>query len=191
MNEQELLAQLRDVRMPDSPGWWPPAIGWWVVAALLLLLTISALWGLRHWRANAWRRVALREHRSLADNPGDISHALRGLSVLMRKVAMKVEPRHEVASATDEQWLNTLDRIGQTREYSEGVGNLLVVWPYRNPAADTDLSADRIASLLRLTRQTITRASAAPAAMPDSGSSTVDSPKGAASISGSAGGNSV
>ncbi|MDA7785401.1 DUF4381 domain-containing protein, partial [Pseudomonadales bacterium] len=31
------LAQLRDIRLPVEPDWWPLAFGWWIVAALILV----------------------------------------------------------------------------------------------------------------------------------------------------------
>jgi len=27
------LQQLRDIHLPEAPGWWPPAPGWWLLAA--------------------------------------------------------------------------------------------------------------------------------------------------------------
>ena len=35
---------LRDIHLPGSVGWWPPAIGWWLLAALVLVgVALSAL----------------------------------------------------------------------------------------------------------------------------------------------------
>ena len=31
------LAQLRDIRLPIEPDWWPLAFGWWIIAALTLV----------------------------------------------------------------------------------------------------------------------------------------------------------
>ena len=99
MTEQELLAQLRDVHVPQAPGWWPPAIGWWLVGFLLLALILGALLWLRRWRVEAWRRAALREHQLLmAESPGP--QTAQKLSVLMRRVALKAEPRYKAVSYT-------------------------------------------------------------------------------------------
>ncbi|MDD9890866.1 MAG: DUF4381 domain-containing protein, partial [Gammaproteobacteria bacterium] len=37
MDSEELLAQLADIHLPGEISYWPPAPGWWVLAALLLL----------------------------------------------------------------------------------------------------------------------------------------------------------
>ena len=44
MQAQELV--LRDVHVPAAPSMWPPAPGWWVVAAAVLMV-IAILWLLK------------------------------------------------------------------------------------------------------------------------------------------------
>lgn len=34
----EILSQLRDVHLPGSPSWWPPAVGYYIVVFLIVLL---------------------------------------------------------------------------------------------------------------------------------------------------------
>lgn len=152
MSEQELLEQLRDVQLPVSPGWWPPAVGWWVVAAMLLVLIVALVFWFRHWHANKWRRAALRQHQAIVNGSDDVQR-VRKLSVLMRRVALNVESRTRVASATDQAWLRVLDDIGQTRDYSNGVGQLLVTLPYADPAEQA--LSQQLPALFKLTRQTI------------------------------------
>ena len=155
--EQALLQQLNDVITPGQPGWWPLAVGWWLLATLCLLLIVCILLLTKkrkqHKKAAAWRDLALQEHRRIRSETD--TRVVEELSVLMRRVALAVHPRTRIASVTDEQWLASLDAIGQTSEYTEGVGQLLYRMPYRPDGlvADDDLS-----QLLDLTENTILRA---------------------------------
>ena len=59
MNPSIDLSQLplRDIHLPGPIGWWPPAVGWWLVAALVL--AGCALYGLHYYRARH-KRAALK-----------------------------------------------------------------------------------------------------------------------------------
>ena len=52
--------------------------------------------------------------------------------MLIRRVAISVNPRTEVASLTGRQWLAFLDNSVTGAPFSEGCGQLLVNAPYRN-----------------------------------------------------------
>ena len=49
---KDLLQQLRDIHLPVEPGWWPPAIGWWLLALMLAAAVAWLAWRL----AARWRR---------------------------------------------------------------------------------------------------------------------------------------
>ena len=60
---------LRDIHLPPEPSWWPPAPGWWVLAALVLVGVLLAVWGWRRHRQTARRRQRiLRELEQVLDN---------------------------------------------------------------------------------------------------------------------------
>ena len=161
--QAELLLQLNDIAAPAQPGWWPLAIGWWFLMALvllagyLLLRAFSKVRGKK--RRDRWRRTALHEHQQLRQKLKDESdvttESLAELSVLMRRVALAIVPRGQVASITDHQWLSRLDDIGGTDEYSKGVGQLLSDLPYVKPRP---LGKQDLNSLLNLTEDTIRKA---------------------------------
>ena len=178
--QQALLEQLRDVAAPAPVGWWPPAIGWWVLLAivLLLLVLLFVLWKkfkTKH-RKERWRRMALADHKrisesllsnaggatsSQAESPeiqaqGKLAQAtLADLSVLMRRVGLAISPRGKVAALTDDNWLHALDVIGNTRQYSDGVGQLLFRAPYRR---EHRIDEEDMQRLLNLTESTIRQA---------------------------------
>ena len=57
---------LRDIHLPDAVAWWPPAFGWWIVAALVVLLGIAL--SVRTWQQ--------RRHRAARRALKDIVRAL-------------------------------------------------------------------------------------------------------------------
>ena len=42
MMQQDPLSQLRDIHLPQSGGFWPPAPGWWLLIAIAIALGILA-----------------------------------------------------------------------------------------------------------------------------------------------------
>ncbi|QPG04808.1 DUF4381 domain-containing protein [Salinimonas marina] len=63
MNEQQLLAQLKDIQPPDPVSFWPLAWGWWLVVALTLLVLTAVVWWWRQRRR--FNAPAARRSRSL------------------------------------------------------------------------------------------------------------------------------
>ena len=113
MSPADPLAALRDIHVPDTPEFWPPAPGWFVVAGLMIAAgvaaTVIAVW---RWRAGRFRREALACLRSLRARHGagapDAEIAME-LSMLIRRVALARHPREEVAGLTDEEWMARLE----------------------------------------------------------------------------------
>jgi hypothetical protein len=108
VNPQDPLANLHPLRVPEAIGWWPPALGWWLLlfAAIVLLATIAYLLYRRHQR-NAYRRLALRQLKTLyADYlvQLDAGHYLGQLNGLLKSVALLAYPRPLVAAQHGEHW---------------------------------------------------------------------------------------
>jgi hypothetical protein len=137
---------LRDLHLPDPISWWPPAIGWWLVAGMIILLAIVGwlvAWFLRKRRM---RRNAIAEVRRVAalyQESGDPLEYVRRLSVVLRRIAISFHPREEVAGLSGEAWLDFLDRgVQGTRQhggFSDGPGRTLIEAPY-NPHCEVDVS---------------------------------------------------
>jgi len=106
---------------PDAVGLCPPAPGWYVVAVLVVIGLARIGWkGIRRWRANAYRREALR----LIDRIGN-NESLAELPEIMKRAALSAFPRSEVASLSGEAWLAFLDGTLPTTEFSDGPGRTL------------------------------------------------------------------
>lgn len=132
------LAGLRPYRMPDPVGWWPPAPGWWVLAALLLGLAVILLLVLhRRRRCRAAARAAeaeLARLRALGNAAEGADEALRGLSRLLRRYALVVYPREQVAGLSGADWLDFLDAHGGDGRFGAGPGRALAQAPYQPPS---------------------------------------------------------
>ncbi len=123
--------ELRDIHLPDEPGFWPPAPGWWLLFGLLLAL---ALWlGRLGW--GQYRRLRRRQ-RILLELDRLKSAGLRGpalisaVSALLKRVALSRYPRTEVAALTGEPWVAFLDRTGGEGRFASGAGKALADGAY-------------------------------------------------------------
>lgn len=95
--------------MAASPLWWPPAIGWWVLALALLFLMVAANRFLQvklaaRKRRREWLRALDAISREL--DPQDDAHQyLAGLNRLFRAVALKAFPGTGCAGLQGEEWV--------------------------------------------------------------------------------------
>jgi hypothetical protein len=130
------LAELRDIHQPGMIETWPPAFGWWVLAGLAVLgFLVLCFWLYRRWRANRYRREAIRElqslHASWQRDNDDHAYLVR-LQELLKRVALTSFPREEVASRTGEAWVRFLDRSTGSHDFSIGESEVLIDGNYRS-----------------------------------------------------------
>ena len=124
---------LKDIHLPEAIGWWPPAIGWWLLAVLIPLSIALLYWIYKRLTRKTAIKTAKKNLADIKENPAlDNNQKLRELSMLIRRVAISVNPRTEAASLTGRQWLAFLDSSVTGAPFSEGCGQLLVDAPYRN-----------------------------------------------------------
>jgi len=102
------LQNLNDIVLPAQVGWWPLATGWYFLFALLL--TVIAWIGyrsLKHWSGNRYRRAALEQFHSLKQGMQDDTRrdeSLGRIPVLLKRTALTVYPRKQVASLAGKDW---------------------------------------------------------------------------------------
>jgi hypothetical protein len=138
---------LRDIHPPEAISWWPPAIGWWLLAVLIPLLIVFLYWFYKRLTRKTAINTAKKNLAAIKENPAlDNSKKLRELSVLLRRVAISINPRTEVASLTGRQWLAFLDKSVTGEPFTEGCGQLLADAPYRN-CSPTELEISQLISL--------------------------------------------
>ncbi|VAW74579.1 FIG00657500: hypothetical protein [hydrothermal vent metagenome] len=126
--------QLRDIHLPAEPGLWPPALGWWVLATLLLILLVWAAraanrrYHLRHQRQKILAMLNTLEQET---NRNATPEKIAQLSTLLRRLALSRYPRRRVAALTGRDWLTFLDESGGKGQFSHGPGQVLSTGPYQ------------------------------------------------------------
>lgn len=148
---------LRDLHLPDLTGWWPLAMGWWFVIAVLVG---GLIWLLRRALQRrsfyAPKRYALREFAEIEANYLQHRDAVvlgKQLSALLRRGMLAYAPRHEVAGLTGESWLAWLDRDLPVPYFHTEGGKSLLLLPYCDAGesvGDIDTNALLAAVKMRL-----------------------------------------
>ncbi|MFT6311212.1 MAG: hypothetical protein ACJAQS_001583 [Porticoccus sp.] len=105
---QDPLAQLRDIHLPDSLSMWPMAMGWWILLALIILLLALIGWGIRRHLANKKRQAMIQRelNKLLSDYKiqGDFQHYLQSLSELLKRAAISLRGDNHVAAYAGNTW---------------------------------------------------------------------------------------
>lgn len=146
---------LRDIHAAPLPALWPPAPGWWLLAAVLLLvLALLAVWSLRRYRAYRQRRQIMGELEQLSNSYSkeNIPVFIAGISTLLRRVALRRYARARVASLTGADWLRFLDDTGGEGEFQQGAGRVLEVGAYQPNTGEVPAEA-----LLALVRRWVSK----------------------------------
>ena len=134
------LDQLKGIHTPDAIGFWPPAIGWYLIAALLvaaLVLVGVTLW--RRWQQNAYRRAALQEcddiEREITSKSDYRTAAIR-IATLLKRTALSVFPRAEVAPLSGDAWILFLESKASEASFSIASSQLLIEASFRENPPD-------------------------------------------------------
>lgn len=109
MNPQDPLSQLRDIHMPQSGGFWPPAPGWWILAIILILLFALAVWLVRRWRRrNLWIRLAKAELANLERHQQPTTQWFAQLNTLLKRAAREGYPNLHPEALSGDDWIEFL-----------------------------------------------------------------------------------
>ncbi|NOT11810.1 MAG: DUF4381 domain-containing protein [Methylococcaceae bacterium] len=138
---------LRDIHTSELIGWWPPAVGWWLLALAIPVLIFLVVWLYKRLTRKTAIKTAKKLLRELKqDTTADKGTQLQALSILIRRVAISMNARTDVASLTGRLWLNYLDTPFKGSPFSEGVGRYLADAPYRQSLPD-DLDVSQLINL--------------------------------------------
>lgn len=119
MNPEDLLAQLRNLDAPAELSWWPPALGWWILASLVLASLIGFIWvTFREYQNGAAARDAKisieQAHDSYLDREASASSRaifLQEVNAILKRLAARYEGSEEVAGLTGMAWRSYLAEV--------------------------------------------------------------------------------
>jgi len=145
------LAKLRDIHIPDSVSWWPPAPGWWGLVVIIFVAMVLVWFWRRRRRQRSCQRAALRHLERLEEQyVSEPETLVPELSVLLRRVAVLYYP--EAAGLAGREWLEFLDRtLGDktvARPFSAGEGQSLADAPY-SPVLEAEVDSRVLVELAR------------------------------------------
>ena len=134
MAKADVLAQLKDIHLPDSIGWWPLAPGWYGLM-LMILITAVALASLlrkRHRNALAKNQALklLNSYTVQYEKDRNAQLASARISELLRRVALVYYPRAVVASLHSEAWIEFLNETGKGVDFKP-VKSMLLDSPFK------------------------------------------------------------
>lgn len=152
MTPNEILKDLRDIHLPDSATeaaaagfvFWPIAI---VLA--LLLFALGLIW----WRRSTWRREIVRHLDRIEQTAvdGRTREGWTDLAILLRRTAVQLAEREDVAGLIGDSWLKKLDHLFKTDFFSSGPGCGLAVFPYESTVGRSPEERDDAAAALTAT----------------------------------------
>ena len=134
---------LRDIHLPHSVSWWPPATGYWLVLILIFFI-ILAIFLFRFWLHRKKIQKSINNELLLLEKDyratHDVNRLVQGLSVFLRRVCLFYFPQQGCESLTGQKWLQFLDAKTQGKNaFESGPGQVLASAPYSNKA---DIDAD-------------------------------------------------
>ncbi|NNC66274.1 MAG: DUF4381 domain-containing protein [Gammaproteobacteria bacterium] len=136
---------LRDIHLPEAVAWWPPAFGWWILAALVVVIGIVL--GVRAWlqRRHRAARRALKDILSALEGGAEPAECVSDASIVLRRFAMTINGRSaDVAGLAGEAWLEYLAEKTRDPEFATGSAQLLLDAPYRAAENVTMEQAQRV-----------------------------------------------
>ncbi|MEM1282695.1 MAG: DUF4381 domain-containing protein [Chlamydiota bacterium] len=129
-----LLEELHDIEGIDPVNWWPLAIGWWIVFAILSIIVVIAIFYyfrrlayLRSWKSDALKQLNKLDKNLTEENSRETAESL---SEYMRRIALTLYSRKECASLVGDEWLVWLTKHDPQNFDWKSKGKFLIDIPY-------------------------------------------------------------
>ncbi len=152
MTPEEILQDLRDIHLPEQAA--DAAVAGFALWPLVFVVTVSLLVGWLAWRRrSAWRREIV-QHLNAVERRVDEDQILQAwteLATLLRRIAIRLCDKCEIAGLIGDAWLERLDRLFQTDVFTRGPGRGITIFPYSAIGESDRAEREQIANQLRLT----------------------------------------
>ena len=135
MNPQlQNATTLRDIHLPDAVSWWPPAIGWWILVALILLALYLIPKLYRRFTFKPINKVANLAFQQVINDfkkHNNAMQVIREISKLLRQISMSYTGRESSAQLTGDHWVASLNALTTEDYFSNDVSQLIISAPYQ------------------------------------------------------------
>ena len=139
------LIDLRDIHTPLEPSWWPPAPGWWLLVILTVTLVACATVALYKRskllrpRREAERLITELYKATLTKSASDRDY-IRGTNEILKRLVVNVLGRRDLAPISATSWLQALDKMSGTIEFTQGAGKVFGASRYSRNPPEVELS---------------------------------------------------
>ena len=130
------LSELKDVHEPEGikdfftfANLWPPAAGWWILLAIIILIPII-FYSVKQIRIRSAKLYALRQMEKLQDFSGtNAAKFAEETSKLLKRIAILRFGKDKVASLSGKEWVSFLIKTGDL-QLSDNLISLFAYSPY-------------------------------------------------------------
>lgn len=101
------LSGLKDLHILSEPSLWPLAIGWWVLFGIIVAVCLGTLVFRHFWRQRPSVYAIRKLNKMTVQMTDDLSY-LKEVSRLLKRVAIAVYGRPQIAPLSDQKWQDFL-----------------------------------------------------------------------------------
>ena len=126
--DNNLLAQLKDIRLPERISIWPLSYGWWIIisALVLIFLALFVYWIIKKIRKIRQERLLRNFYNiTLQSAKNNSNQTLAIMSGYLKRIAIDKYKNEDVHLLYGQEWLDFLDSKIDTNDFSTGVGSML------------------------------------------------------------------
>jgi hypothetical protein len=153
--QSDPLQQLKGLHLPTEPSWWPPAIGWWVLAIIVVvLLAWMTTEIVKKFKARRPIREGVSLFRKLCDQLEEEQitekEFLHDTNELLKRILIPGLGQAQYSRLSGQDWLSALDKISGTDHFTNGKGSILGDERFtKDPSINSENLITEIKHLLR------------------------------------------